>query len=46
MLHPKIDQLREREILKLMEAVRMLIELLEQSASDACESHTESGRPS
>ena len=36
LLHQKIDQLREREILKLTaEAVTTLTELLEQSASDA-----------
>jgi uncharacterized membrane protein len=28
-LHEKIDQLREREVFKLTEAVRMLTELLE-----------------
>jgi hypothetical protein len=33
LLHEKIDQLREHEVLKLTEAVRMLTELLEQSAS-------------
>jgi uncharacterized membrane protein len=33
LLHEKIDQLREREILNLTTAVRMLTELLEQSAS-------------
>ncbi|MDI3561814.1 DUF1003 domain-containing protein [Bradyrhizobium sp. Arg816] len=46
LLHQQIDQPREREILKLTEAVRMLTELLGQLASDARESHTESGRPS
>ena len=46
LLHEKIDQLREREALKLTEAVRTLIELLEQSASDARESDAEGGRPS
>ena len=35
LLHEKIDQLHEREVLKLMEAVRMLTDLLEQSASGA-----------
>ena len=33
LLHEKIDQLREREVLKLTEAVRMLTELLERSAA-------------
>jgi uncharacterized membrane protein len=46
LLREKIDQLREREVLKLMEAVRMLTELLEQSASGASESDAEGGRPS
>jgi NAD(P)H:quinone oxidoreductase type IV len=46
LLHDKIDQLREREILKLTEAVRMLTELLEQSASRPRESVAEGGRPS
>ena len=46
LLHDKIDQLREREILKLTEAVRMLAELLEQSASRPRESVAEGGRPS
>ena len=41
LLHEKIDQLREREVLKLTEAVRTLTELLEQSASDARESEAE-----
>ena len=45
LLHEKIDQLREREVLKLTEAVRMLTELLEQSASGARESDSEGGRP-
>jgi uncharacterized membrane protein len=45
LLHGKIDQLRERE-LTLTEAVRMLTELLEQSASSARESEAEGGRPS
>ena len=35
LLHEKIDQLREREVLKLTEAVRTLTELLEQSAVHA-----------
>ena len=30
LLHEKIDQLREREVLKLTEAVRTLTELLER----------------
>ena len=46
LLHEKIDQLREREVLKLTEAVRMLTELLEQSASGAREPDAEGGRPS
>jgi quercetin dioxygenase-like cupin family protein len=33
LLHEKIDQLREREVLKLTEAVRVLTELQQQSAS-------------
>jgi Protein of unknown function (DUF1003) len=45
-LHEKIDQLREREVLKLTEAVRMLTELLEQSASGPREPNAEGGRPS
>ena len=46
LLHEKIDQLREREVLKLTEAVRTLTELLEQLASGARESDAEGGRPS
>ena len=46
LLHEKIDQLREREVLKLTEAVRMLTELLEQSASGARESDADDERPS
>lgn len=46
LLHEKIDQLREREVLKLTEAVRMLTKLLEQSASGARETDAEAGRPS
>jgi uncharacterized membrane protein len=46
LLHEKIDQLREREVLKLTEAVRMLTELLEQSASGPREPDAEGGRPS
>ena len=46
LLHEKIDQLREREIFKLTEAVRTLTELLEQSASGARESNAEGGQPS
>ncbi|MET4021271.1 hypothetical protein [Bradyrhizobium sp. S3.2.12] len=38
MLHEKIEQLRESEVLKPTEAIRMLTELLEQSTSDARES--------
>jgi uncharacterized membrane protein len=34
LLHEKIDQLREREVPKLTEAVRVLTELLEQSPAD------------
>jgi uncharacterized membrane protein len=45
-LHDKIDQLREREVLKLTEAVRMMTVLLEQSASGEHESDAEGGRPS
>lgn len=45
LLHEKIDQLREREVLKLTEAVRMLTELQQQSASGACGSDAEGGRP-
>jgi uncharacterized membrane protein len=46
LLHEKIDQLREREVLKLTEAVTMLTKLLEQSASGAREFDAEGGRPS
>jgi len=46
LLHEKIDQLREREVLKLTEAVRMLTKLLQSSASGARESDAEGGRPS
>ena len=46
LLHEKIDQLREREVVKLTEALRMLTELLEQSAPGARESNAEGGRPS
>ena len=45
LLHEKIDQLREHEVLKLTEAVRTLTEL-EQSGSGARESDAEGGRPS
>ena len=45
LLHEKIDQLREREVLKLTEAVRMLTELLKQSASGARESDADGERP-
>jgi hypothetical protein len=41
-----IDQPPEREVLKLTEVVRMLTELLEQSASAARESDAEGRRPS
>jgi uncharacterized membrane protein len=44
--HEKIDQLREREVLKLTEAVRVLTELQQQSTSHARESDSEGGRPS
>jgi uncharacterized membrane protein len=43
LLHEKIDQLREREVMKLTEAVRVLTELLERRAR---ESNAEVGRPS
>ena len=46
LLHQKIDQLREREILKLTEVIRMLTELLEQSASGARVPDAEGGPPS
>jgi uncharacterized membrane protein len=46
LLHEKIDQLREREVLKLTEAVRVLTNLQRQSASHACESDSEGGQPS
>src|SRR3954452_11328830 len=46
LLHEKIDQLREREVLKLTEAVRVLTELQRQSASYARESDSEGGQPS
>jgi uncharacterized membrane protein len=46
LLHEKIDQLREREILTLTGAVRMLAELLEQSASRAHVPDAEGGPPS
>lgn len=45
-LHEKIGQLREREILKLTEAVRILTELLEESTSGARESDAQGGGPS
>ncbi len=41
LLHEKIDQSREREVVKLTDAVRMLTELPEQSAPGACESDAE-----
>ena len=46
LLHEKIDQLREREVLKLTEAVRGLTELRQRSASHPRESDSEGGRPS
>ena len=46
LLHEKIDQLREHEVLKLTEAVRMLTKLLHPSASGARESGAEGERPS
>jgi hypothetical protein len=46
LLHEKIDQLREREILKLTGTIRMLTELLDQSTSGAPESNAEDGLPS
>jgi hypothetical protein len=46
LLHEKIEQLRESEVLKPTEAIRMLTELLEQSTSDARESGAESEPPS
>ena len=46
LLHEKIEQLRESEVLKPTEAIRMLTELLEQSTSDARESDAESEPPS
>jgi uncharacterized membrane protein len=45
LLHEKIDQLREREVLKLTEAVMVLTELQQQSASHARESDSKGGRP-
>jgi hypothetical protein len=46
LLNERIDQLREREVLKLTEAVRMLTELPEQSASGIRESDADGERPS
>jgi uncharacterized membrane protein len=46
LLHDKIDQLREREVLKLTEAVRVLTELQQQSASRARDPDSEGGRTS
>src|SRR5690348_4680784 len=46
LLHEKIDELREREFLMLTDAVRMLTELLEQSAPGARQSNAEGERPS
>jgi uncharacterized membrane protein len=45
LLHEKIDQLREREVLKLTEAVMVLTELQQQSASHARESDSKVGWP-
>jgi uncharacterized membrane protein len=45
LLHEKIDQLREWEVLKLTEAVMVLTELQQQSASHARESDSKVGRP-
>ncbi|MBR0914274.1 hypothetical protein [Bradyrhizobium japonicum] len=45
MLH-KIEQLRESEVLKPTEAIRMPTDLLEQSTSDAREPDAESEPPS
>lgn len=46
LLHEKIDQLREREVLELTEAVRMLTELLGHSASGKRKVGASSGRSS
>ena len=46
LLREKIDPLREREAFKLTKAVKMLTELLEQSASGACESDAKGELPS
>ena len=46
LLHEKIDQLREREVLKLTEAVGMFAELLEQSSSGTCELDAQGKQPS
>jgi len=46
LLHEKIAQLRDREVLKLTEAFRMLTELLGQSASGSRESDADGERPS
>ncbi len=45
MLH-KIEQLRESEVLKPTEVIRMPTDLLEQSTSDAREPDAESEPPS
>jgi uncharacterized membrane protein len=45
LLHEKIDQLREREVLKLTEAVMVLTELQQQSVSPARESDSRGRRP-
>ncbi|UQD70623.1 hypothetical protein JEY40_32480 [Bradyrhizobium japonicum] len=46
MLHEKIEQLRESEVLKPTEAIGMPTDLLEQSTSDAREPDAESEPPS
>jgi hypothetical protein len=46
LLHEKIDQLRDREVLKLTEAVRMLTELQGQTASGSRASDADGERPS
>ncbi|GGC76405.1 DUF1003 domain-containing protein [Chelatococcus reniformis] len=46
LLHEKIDQLREREVLELTEAVKMLTELLVRSSSPTPKAESEAGRAS
>jgi uncharacterized membrane protein len=46
LLHEKIDQLREREVLELTEAVKMLTELLERTTPTARDDKAEDGLPS